>query len=151
MLNGSIILFAKTDVLEKNIKKIESEGFEVVRFDCREWDEEIFHKEVARKLNFPAYYGENLAAFSDCLADLPINNTGILLVFTHYQSFLAKHPEVAIAMLEVVHINSWRFLLEGKAVLSFIQSTDPEISLPAIGGMVPDWNGEEWFDKDREI
>ncbi|MDN3451844.1 barstar family protein [Planococcus sp. APC 3906] len=151
MLNGSIILFRKTDILEKTSRKIEAEGFEIVRFDCGEWDEELFHKEVARKLNFPAYYGENLNAFSDCLSDLPINNTGILLVFTHFQSFLAKHPEVAIAMLELIHINSWRFLLEGKAVISFIHSTDPEISLPAIGGMVPEWNGEEWFDKDRGI
>ena len=151
MLNGSIVLFNKIDVLERTIGKIESEGFETVRFDCREWNEELFHKEVERKLNFPAYYGENLDAFSDCLSDLSIKNTGILLVFTHYESFLVKHPEVAIAMLEVIHINSWRFLLEGKVILSFIQSTDPEISFPAIGGMVPDWNREEWFDKDRGI
>jgi len=149
MLNGSIILFSKTDVLEKNIGKIEAEGFEAVRFDCREWDEELFHQEIAMKLNFPAYYGRNLAAFNDCLSDLPINTTGILLVFTQYQPFLAKHPELAIAMLEVIHINSWRFLLEGKALMSFIHLTDPAVSLPAIGGIVPDWNGEEWFDKDR--
>ena len=151
MLNGSIILFNKIDVLERIIGKVESEGFEAVRFDCGEWDEKLFHKEVARKLNFPAYYGKNLHAFSDCLSDLPINNTGISLVFTHYQDFLEKHPELALGILDVIHINSWRFLLEGKVLLSFIQSTDPKISLPSIGGMVPDWNREEWFDKDRGI
>ncbi|WP_234398999.1 barstar family protein [Planococcus massiliensis] len=149
MVNGSIVLYGKTDILDKNSREIEAEGFEIIRFDCKEWDEGLFHKEVARKLDFPAYYGENLNAFSDCLSDLLINNTGILLIFTHYQSFLAKHPELAIEVLEIIQINSWRFLLEGKALLSFIQSTDPEISLPAIGGMVPEWNGEEWFDKDR--
>lgn len=135
MVNGSIVLYGKTDILDKNSREIEAEGFEIIRFDCKEWDEGLFHKEVARKLDFPAYYGENLNAFSDCLSDLLINNTGILLIFTHYQSFLAKHPELAIEVLEIIQINSWRFLLEGKALLSFIQSTDPEISLPAIGGM----------------
>lgn len=149
MLNGSITLYDKTDILDKSISEIAAEGFEVARFDCKECNEELFHKEVARILDFPTYYGENLNAFEDCLADLIIDNTGILLVFTSYQSFLVKHPELAIDILDVIQINSWRFLLEGKALLSFIQSTDSEILIPPIGGMVPQWNGEEWFVIDR--
>ncbi|TWT08063.1 barstar family protein [Planococcus sp. CPCC 101016] len=151
MLNGSIVLYGKTRILDKNSRKIEAEGFEIIRFDCREWDGGMFHQEVAEKLSFPVYYGANLNAFDDCLSDLPINHIGILLVFTHYESFLAKHPELAIDILEIIQLNSWRFLLKGKALMSFIHSSDPKITIPAIGGMVPEWNAEEWFDKDRGI
>ncbi|WP_077755734.1 barstar family protein [Shewanella psychrophila] len=32
-------------------------------------DEETFHEYVAKKLNFPGYYGFNLDAFWDCITD----------------------------------------------------------------------------------
>lgn len=149
MINGSLILYNRRSIIEKEIKKIEAEGFDVFRFECAEWDEASFHKDISSILEFPDYYGENLNAFSDCLSDLEPTNKGILFVFYQYESFIAKHPAMAIDIMEIIHINSWRFLLEGKVLLGFIQSNDPEIPFPAIGGMVPQWNGEEWFDKER--
>ncbi|MGI2326714.1 barstar family protein [Planococcus sp. YIM B11945] len=143
MGNGSVIMYSQTSILEKEIRQVKAEGFEVVRFDCAEWDEEAFHKEAAKALGFPAYYGENLNAFKDCLSDLEPKHTGILLVFNGFDKFLAQYHEVAVSILDIIHWNSWEFLLEGKALLSFIQSNDPEIEIRPIGGMSPQWNGEE--------
>lgn len=151
MMNGSMSLYGQRSILEKDVEKIEAEGFEVFQFDCAAWDNEAFHTDVAKKLSFPAYYGRNINAFNDCLSELEPVNTGILLVLCNYELFLTNYPELAIDLLEVIQINSWRFLLEEKGLMGFVQSNDLDIQIPAVGGMSPQWNGKEWFDKDRKI
>ena len=51
--------------------RIEPEGTHVLEIDESELaSAESLHAEIARTLSFPAYYGGNLAALSDCLEDL---------------------------------------------------------------------------------
>lgn len=151
MLNGSVFLYNKSSILEKDIALIKAEGFEVARVDCADLDEGAFHKKIAKTLMFPAYYGENLNAFDDCLSDIEPKNTGVLLVFENYDTFLAKNPEFGNDVLEVIQLNAWRFLIRENVLMSFVQSNDPELLIPAIGGMAPQWNDEEWFDKARGL
>tara|TARA_B100000965_G_C19367056_1_gene658572 strand:+ start:147 stop:449 length:303 start_codon:yes stop_codon:yes gene_type:complete len=37
-------------------------------------DIETFHEYVSKKLDFPAYYGQNFDAFGDCLLDMDSNS-----------------------------------------------------------------------------
>lgn len=151
MLNGSVILYNKSSILEKDIALIKTEGFEVARVDCADLDESAFHKKIAKTLMFPAYYGENLNAFDDCLSDIEPENTGILLVFENYDAFLGENPAFGYDVLQVIQLNAWQFLISEKGLMSFVQSNDPALRIPAIGGLVPQWNNEEWLDKARGL
>ena len=43
--------------------------------------EKTFHQEFAAALQFPAYYGENMAAFDECLCDVSwLGGGGLLIV-----------------------------------------------------------------------
>jgi len=39
---------------------------------------ELSHAEIARRLSFPEYYGENLDALHDCLTDISVDTAVII-------------------------------------------------------------------------
>lgn len=151
MLNGSVIKFWDASIYEENIKRIEQAGFDIYSFDCANWEKDDYHKELAKTLAFPDYYGENLDAFNDCLSDVDPKEKGFVLTFENYDAFSKKYPEAAFHILDIIQINSWRFLIEGIVLLGFVQSNDAKITFPPLGGMVPDWNRQEWFNKNRGL
>ncbi|WLD92484.1 barstar family protein [Alkalihalobacillus sp. AL-G] len=151
MLDGSVTLFWNNNIYEKNIEAVKAEGFDIYSFDCIKWEKDNFHKELANILGFPAYYGENLNAFNDCLSDMIPNNKGFVLVFRNYDIFAKKYPDIAFRILDIIQINSWRFLIEGTILLGFVQSNDGKLTFPPLGGMTADWNREEWFNKNRGL
>lgn len=151
LTNGSVKLFWKNETLVKFISDISSEGFDIYTFDCSKWDINNYHNDLASTLGFPDYYGKNLDAFNDCLSDLVPRNIGIVLVFQNYDLFAKKEPNEAFHILDIVQINSWRFLLEDIKLLAFVQSNDSNIDFPDLGGMPAEWNSEEWFNKNRGL
>ncbi|MEM1505804.1 barstar family protein [Domibacillus sp. 8LH] len=151
MLNGSVKLFMSNKILDKYIADISHEGFEIYTFDCSRWDSKNYHHDLAAVLDFPCYYGENLDAFNDCLSDMVEEETDFVLVFKNYELFAKQNLEVAFKLLDIIQINSWRFLIEDVKLLSFVQSNDATMSFPNLGAMSAEWNGEEWLDKDRGL
>ncbi|MEH7453871.1 barstar family protein [Gottfriedia acidiceleris] len=69
LLNGSVKLFWKEEILDKYVTEISSEGFDIYELDCSNWNSYNYHNALATVLDFPDYYGENFAAINDCLAD----------------------------------------------------------------------------------
>ncbi|HDR7345125.1 MULTISPECIES: barstar family protein [Bacillus cereus group] len=151
LLNGSVKLFWKNEILDEFISNISREGFDTYTFDCSKWNKTNYHNDLANTLKFPDYYGKNLNAFDDCLSDMVPKEIGIVLVFKNYDLFTKKEPEVAYHILDIVQINSWRFLLEDVKLLAFVQSNDATIDFPDLGGMSAEWNNKEWFNKDRGL
>ncbi|MEX3623057.1 barstar family protein [Viridibacillus arvi] len=149
--NGSIILFWDTKILERNLKQLECDGFEIYSFDCTLWNEKNFHEEFASTLNFPDYYGKNLNAFNDCLSDILPKKTGFILTFKNYDVFTKRYPDIAYDILDIIQLNAWRNLIEGNVLLGFVQSNDGNFSMPPVGGMSPCWNSNEWLDKNRAL
>lgn len=74
---------------------------------CRMRTEHTFHQEFAAALQFPAYYGENMAAFDECLCDVSwLGGGGLLIVVTGASQMLADES----ANTEVV----WDVLLDAR-------------------------------------
>ena len=149
--NGSVIMFWKNSLMERNIEQLKQEGFDVYDFDCTNWDEKKIHKDLAETLNFTDYYGENLDAFNDCLSDVETENKGFVLIFRNYDVFSHKHSELAYDLLDIIQTQSWRFLIKGTVLMSFVQSNDINLTFPPIGRMRADWNIEEWSDDSRGL
>ncbi|NNG18547.1 barstar family protein [Naumannella sp. ID2617S] len=54
--------------------------------------------EIGRVLEFPDYYGRNLDALDECLADLPVPS---VLVWSGWQGFAVSEPRVWAVLLEL--------------------------------------------------
>ncbi|WP_075620117.1 barstar family protein [Paenisporosarcina indica] len=151
MQDGSVTLFWNNSIYEKNIESIKLEGFDIYSFDCTEWEMDNYHKELAKTLAFPDYYGRNLNAFNDCLSDIVPDNKGFVLAFRNYDIFAKKYPDIAFHILDIIQINSWQFLIDNRVLLGLVQSNDAELSFPPLGGMTADWNSDEWLNKNRGL
>ena len=57
--------------------------------DCQDW--ESFFKNIGITFKFPEYYGQNLAAFEDCINDLSwIRQDNYLLIINESSQLLSK-------------------------------------------------------------
>jgi RNAse (barnase) inhibitor barstar len=153
LLNGSVKLFWRNEILDKYINEISREGFQIYTLDCSKWNSQNYHNDLASVLNFPDYYGKNLDAFNDCLSDMTTEGIGIVLVFKNYDKFAIKDKYAAHTILDIIQINSWRFLLEEEnlKLLAFVHSNDARIDFPDLGGLSAEWNNDEWLNKNRGL
>lgn len=76
MRDGGLTLFRRPAVLEETEAALAGIGYELVALDATHWDGERLHRDFASALDFPAYYGGNLAALADCLYDVAHGDYG---------------------------------------------------------------------------
>jgi RNAse (barnase) inhibitor barstar len=150
--NSPIHLYFQNEILEKDLAWLRANRYQIFSFDCSDWEsEEDFHKEAARTLRFPDYYGGNLNAFNDCLGDMNIPETGgTIIVFVRFDLFAGRFRDAAQGILEMIAINSRRYSLEGKRLLGLAQSDNPRISFNPVGACPVIWNPKEWLDENRK-
>src|SRR4051794_7032290 len=93
----SVSLYFSREVLAEHVAWLREYHYVVHQFDCAGWaSEEDFHAETARVLEFPEYYGRNMAAFKDllCRVDIP-EEGGTVLTFSSFDVFFRASPEHA--------------------------------------------------------
>ena len=153
MQNGAINLYLRPEFLQEDAEWLRSRGYRLDSFDCTAWlTEESMHDALSTTLKFPHYYGRNLAALNDCLSDLEIpEESGRVLVFHRYDAFAAKFPKIAWHVVDIVEHQSRLMLLVGLRLFALVQSDDPMISFDSLGAQSANWNGREWFMKDRGL
>ena len=91
-------------VIKRNKRPSSSDELLVVRMDGRKTKSIAkFYKKIARKLNFPEYFGSNLDALYDCLTDLSwCEPLDVVVLIKNFEYFLCKEDEeVRNAVLEV--------------------------------------------------
>lgn len=149
LLNGAVSLYSNLRILEEAIKWFQENLYQIHIFDCRNWlSKEAFHADVSQRLSFPGSYGRNLDAFNDSLGDVEVPDVGgVALVFSRYDSFVMKFPQVAQTALDIVENNSRRFLLTGRRLVALVQSDNPAISFEPVGCHPVDWNPKERLEK----
>lgn len=147
LLNGSISLYHKEDILEEDIKWFAKHGYVISEINLQEVQtEEEFHSLIKQCLNFPSYYGENLNALGDCIFSLEISNeSGLLLVFRNFDLFYKKMPSLAYNVLNILEINSRRLMLTDRRLITFAHSNKLDLDIPPIGACSVMWNNREWL------
>ncbi|MBH5316482.1 barstar family protein [Paenibacillus sp. GSMTC-2017] len=151
-MNGSIVKFWSQSILDKTIQNIREEGFEINCFDCESWDKNNCLLEIGKTLEFPSYYGGNLAAFNDCLSDVYPSDEGIVFVFKNFDRFNERDSDMAHEVLDIIQNNSWRLLIQHqKKLIAFLLSNDPHLQFQKVGALSILWNNAEWMNKNRGV
>lgn len=149
--NGPIILYFQRRILEESAEWFGQQNYKVVTFDCRQWkSREDFFTDVSQRLNFPEYFGRNLDAFNDCLSEIALpERRGTVLVFLRFETFAARHPQFAWAVLDIIATNAYHFLLDAYQLIALVQSDDPKLAFQPVGARPVVWNPREWLNKQR--
>ena len=152
-----VTLFWRQPLLEEAIGRFRDQDYAVVVVDASRWSTtDDFHRDIAAALDFPAYYGENLDAFNDCMRDVvsrdygfPETASGFVLVFTHYDRFAGACPKPAQIVLDIVADRARNAAVYGTHVLCLVHSDDSDIVFGPVGATPVMWNRAEWLDSHR--
>ena len=135
--NGWASLYWQQPALENDLNWFKEQNFEIVYFDCSQWrNTQILHNDFRTRFHFPDYYGENLNALNDCLSELEINDSGLVIVFYHFQSV---KPKLAHTLLDIFANHSRRYMLVGKKLLTLVQVDNPKYRIDNIGSCPVLW------------
>src|SRR4051812_20770134 len=150
---GAIALYHKSSVLSADVGWFRQQQYVIHELNGTTWTTPAdFHAEAKRVLNFPEYYGKNLASWVDCLPELQVpDDGGMLLVFRRYDVFAKTQPQLAQTILDSIESTSRRFLLTGRRLIALIQSDDPRLKFERVGALPVTWNPREWTDADRGV
>ena len=152
--NSPVTLYWRMSYLEEACQRLRDLGYELDVFDCATWHtQDDMHEQVAKQLNFPAYYGMNEAAFKDCLLrnlQVPPEGGRVLVLF-HFDIFLERIPWLARDILNTIAIVSRSFLMYRKHFFALAQSDNPDMQRDPIGCQYPRWNNREWLQKERGL
>lgn len=148
--NGPIVKYFSSEILEKHINELDKMRYHVIDISVSGWTKDNAHKKIQEAFNFPEYYGDNLAAFEDCLNDMfNRNNRGLVIVFRHFDSFYSKEQGFSEGILDSIVRMSWGWLLAGQRLITMVQSGNPDFEINKVGGFEPSWNGWEWLNSTR--
>ncbi len=149
--DGPIHKYFRNRVLDEDVIWFSNNNFEIIEMNARNWNRKNAHQKLKAALDFPDYYGENLAAFSDCLSDMYNKRyKGLLLVFRRYDSFVEEDKNFAEAVLDIIAGESWIWLLTGQKLIGLVQTDNPDLNFNKLGGICPSWNSSEWYNSDRK-
>ncbi|HEU0241390.1 MAG TPA: barstar family protein [Micromonosporaceae bacterium] len=156
--SSAVTLFWQATVLEDTVGALRAYGYQVVSLNASGWTaDERMHDDISAALGFPSYYGRNLDALNDCLADVVAgdygwepDSTGLVLVLIGYDVFATQRRTSAQVMLDIVARRSREALLIGRRLLCLVQSDDPAIEFDGVGATPVVWNPAEWLASRRQ-
>lgn len=157
--NTFVTLFWDPQVLRETTEWLLEQGYDVRTVDASPWTDELeMHKGLASLLDFPDYYGHNRPALADCLSDVAAGDygvnelaTGLVLVVQNYDTFAARDPDAAFALLDIFAVQARGAALIGRRMLCLLQSNDPRLTFPPVGAVPVMWNDAEWLDSKRGL
>lgn len=151
--NGAVALYHRVSVLSEDTAWLQSQGYKLFTFDCARWDSAAaMHQDLKRVLGFPAYYGNNLAALIDSLAELPVpDRGGTVLQLRRFDAFARRERALAQTLLDVLETTSRGYLLTGRRFLALVQSDDARLSFERVGARPVNWNPREWLESSRGL
>lgn len=158
---GGITKYLRHAYLTEDIAWLEQAGYKVVRLACEEWSSEHdMHMSLFSALSFPDYYGMNMNALDEVITEIDVPQIGgIVLVLLSYDQFangpgrLLEESQYCLAQvfLDILSRASHEFLLTGRRFLTIVQSSDPWLDFPKLGGHAPGWNSREWLNRNRGV
>lgn len=159
LTNSAVSLFYRRQVLDDTIAWLSERDYQIAILDASLWSSEAdMHGAISQALDFPSYYGRNLAALNHCLRDVVSHDygwdagaTGFALAITGFETFALACSEPAQALLDIIANSSREAALFGSRMICLVQSNDPQISFYPVGATPVLWNDREWLDSSRLV
>lgn len=153
---GFATMYWSSAVLTKAVTWLRSAGYHIVAVDAGLWGNAMgMHQALGSALDLTDYHG-HLAELDDRMTDvrdpvhgLASNGAGLVLVMSRFDRFMAREPDTARALLEIVTGHAATGALIGIRMLCLVQSDDPDLDIPEIGAYRVPWNNADWFDRKR--
>jgi hypothetical protein len=154
-----VTMFWKRSILDDTVRWLAEHGYDVVALDAASWNSaDHMFQDVAEALDFPDYFGQNLAALNDCMRDVASGDygwrrdaTGFVLVLTGFEAFAALDRRTAQGMLDIFAERARDASLIGNRLICLIQSNDPQLSFEPVGAVPVMWNDAEWLERRRGL
>ena len=158
--DGGIQLYWRREYLVQETKWFAVHNYDVYEFACDTWSSpEAMFSDLGRVLRLPDWWGQNVNALDDCMDDLPLTESrGAVMVLTNFDVYAAGsgsalmhsgRPEAEV-ILDILAQASRFHLLNGRRLVVLVQTNDPKLRIPELGGMTPQWNRREWLNSKRE-
>jgi hypothetical protein len=148
---GLVEFYFRAEVLNRAIDELQRRGAAVVRLDAGAWSRETALMALADALDFPAHFGSNLDALSDCMFDVVSGACGFndskgtrVLAIYQFDSLANTDPTFAHELTEILFENAIVGLKLGRPFLVMLQTDDPKFTLPPVGTTPIGWNRSEF-------
>ncbi len=155
--DGHVSLFWSIQRLGDTSHWLADRGYQVVSIDGRGWESETdVHRSLAEALDFPEYYGANLAALDDVLRDVAEERhgadpsaSGTVVVVRGFDRIMGKDRTLGGGLLDAFESAGRYAALFGRRLLWLVQSDDPDMKTPPIGAREVKWFGPEFLRSER--
>lgn len=148
--DGSIAKYHNEVILNVTLNWLRANGYRIIEVDVADWNGKNFHARAKATFSFPDYYGDNMNAFYDCMEDVYASGGHRLaIVMKNIDDFARADKALVEAVLDHLSRESRWALVKGKYIIGLLHSKDPDIQFSPVGGICPQWNGEEWFSEPR--
>lgn len=157
--NTFVTMFWQHGVLDQTVQWLLQHDYHVVSFDAGVWasPDDMFD-DMAEQLDFPAYFGRNLAALNDCMRDVASGDygwrpdvTGLVIVLKSFDRFASNDRRTAQIILDIFADQARSAILVGNRIICLVQTDDPCLSFEPVGAMPVRWNDAEWLDAKRGL
>ena len=149
MQNGPVTKYWRQELFQEDIEQLQSLGFDIARFDCLTWTDEISTRDaLVRGLHMPDSTGSNFNALADSLTDIEVpDEGGLVLALDNF-----TEGERNEALLSLFASASRYWLLFGRLFFVILRTDDPSYRGPVtLGAMATNWNGREWLNSKRGL
>jgi RNAse (barnase) inhibitor barstar len=157
--NTFVTMFWRSSLLDETVDWLRSHAYDVVELDAGSWVSAAdMFTDVADGLDFPDYFGRNLAALNDCMSDVASGDygwnaeaTGLVIVLRSFDAFATVDRRTAQMMLDIFADQARYAILIGHRIIYLVQSNDPRLAFEPVGAMPVMWNDAESLNAKRGL
>ena len=149
--NGCIVMYYSPFLMEQHSCELVLAGWTFKEiYAASKGSQNEFFDQVSMQLDFPDYFGRNLDALNDCLSDIVLPESRRLAFgLTRFDLLAQQSADFAHAVLDIFARMERSCLMRNERILLLIQSSNPNLNFPPVGGTPVLWNFKEWHNADR--
>jgi hypothetical protein len=152
--NGAVTLFRGRDLWDQTLALLQAHSYRIIVADCFESDEPTLLFSIVDALQIPRFPDINLDGFNDFMSQIDFgDDTGVVICLDRYDDFHDRFPKTAQSILDILADAHRHEILVGNRLATIVQSSNATIdrSIGKIGGFTPQWNTNEWMNRDRGL